>query len=73
MVFVEFLVVAIYVVYQVGELQGKRVFIFGVGFIGCLIVSVVKILGVAEIVCVDVSFRFFSLGKEMGADVFVNL
>ena len=44
----------------------------GVGPIGCLIVSAVKTLGAAEIVCADVSPRSLSLGKEMGADVLVN-
>lgn len=73
MVFVELLVVVIYVVYEVGDLQGKCVFIFGVGFIGCLIVSVVKMLGVVEVVCVDISICFFLLVWQMGVDMLVNL
>ncbi len=72
MAFAEPLAVAIHAAHQAGELQGKRVFISGVGPIGCLIVSAVKTLGAAEIVCADVSPRSLSLGKEMGADVLVN-
>lgn len=66
MAFAEPLAVAIHAAHQAGELQGKRVFISGVGPIGCLIVSAVKTLGAAEIVCADVSPRSLSLGKEMG-------
>lgn len=54
------------------RVTGQAVFISGVGPIGCLIVSAVKTLGAAEIVCADVSPRSLSLGKEMGADVLVN-
>ena len=72
MAFAEPLAVAIHAAHQAGELQGKRVFISGVGPIGCLIVSAVKTLGAAEIVCADVSPRSLSLGKEMGADMLVN-
>lgn len=45
MAFAEPLAVAIHAAHQAGELQGKRVFISGVGPIGCLIVSAVKTLG----------------------------
>ncbi|EPN7387801.1 L-idonate 5-dehydrogenase [Escherichia coli] len=72
MAFAEPLAVAIHAAHQAGELQGKRVFISGVGPISCVIVSAVKTLGAAEIVCADVSPRSLSLGKEMGADVLVN-
>ncbi|MGC7979279.1 zinc-binding dehydrogenase, partial [Salmonella enterica] len=55
-----------------GDLQGKRVFISGVGPIGCLIVSAVKTLGAAEVVCADISTRSLSLARQMGADTLVN-
>ena len=45
MAFAEPLAVAIHAAHQAGELQVKRVFISGVGPIGCLIVSAVKTLG----------------------------
>ena len=47
-------------------------FISGVGPIGCLIVSAVKTLGAAEVVCADVSPRSLSLAQQMGADTLVN-
>lgn len=42
MAFAEPLAVAIHAAHEAGDLQGKRVFISGVGPIGCLIVSAVK-------------------------------
>ena len=48
------------------------VFISGVGPIGCLIVSAVKTLGAAEIVCADISSRSLSLAQQMGADTLIN-
>mgnify|MGYP000679859937 CR=1 FL=1 len=48
------------------------VFISGVGPIGCLIVSAVKTLGAAEIVCADISPRSLSLAQQMGADTLIN-
>lgn len=57
MAFAEPLAVAIHAAHEAGDLQGKRVFISGVGPIGCLIVSAVKTLGAAEVVCADISAR----------------
>jgi L-idonate 5-dehydrogenase len=68
MAFAEPLAVAIHAAHQAGDLQGKRVFISGVGPIGCLIVSAVKTLGAAEIVCADISSRSLELAQKMGAD-----
>lgn len=45
MAFAEPLAVAIHAAHEAGDLQGKRVFISGVGPIGCLIVSAVKTTG----------------------------
>lgn len=72
MVFAEPLAVAIHAAHEAGDLQGKRVFISGVGPIGCLVASAVKTLGAAEIVCADVSPRSLSLAAQMGADTLVN-
>lgn len=72
MAFAEPLAVAIHAAHEAGDLQGKRVFISGVGPIGCLIVSVVKTLGAAEVVCADISTRSLSLARQMGADTLVN-
>lgn len=72
MAFAEPLAVAIHAAHEAGDLQGKRVFISGVGPIGCLIVSAVKTLGAAEIVCADISPRSLSLAQQMGADTLIN-
>jgi L-idonate 5-dehydrogenase len=72
MAFAEPLAVAIHAAHEAGDLQGKRVFISGVGPIGCLIISAVKTLGAAEIVCADVSPRSLSLAAKMGADTLIN-
>lgn len=72
MAFAEPLAVAIHAAHQAGDLQGKRVFISGVGPIGCLIVSAVKTLGAAEIVCADISPRSLELAKKMGADTLLD-
>ncbi|SUG21745.1 L-idonate 5-dehydrogenase [Salmonella enterica subsp. arizonae] len=60
MAFAEPLAVAIHAAHEAGDLQGKRVFISGVGPIGCLIVSAVKTLGAAEVACADISARALS-------------
>jgi L-idonate 5-dehydrogenase len=72
MAFAEPLAVAIHAAHQAGDLQGKRVFISGVGPIGCLIVSAVKTLGAAEIVCADISPRSLELAQKMGADTLLD-
>lgn len=72
MAFAEPLAVAIHAAHEAGDLQGKRVFISGVGPIGCLIVSAVKTLGAAEVVCADISPRSLSLAQQMGADRVVD-
>lgn len=72
MAFAEPLAVAIHAAHQAGDLQGKRVFISGVGPIGCLIISAVKTLGAAEIVCADISPRSLEMAKQMGADTLID-
>lgn len=67
MVFAEPLAVTIHAAKQGGDLQGKKVFISGVGPIGCLAVAAVKALGAAEIICSDISQRCLDLALEMGA------
>ncbi|OAT76544.1 L-idonate 5-dehydrogenase [Mangrovibacter phragmitis] len=65
--FAEPLAVAIHAAHQAGDLEGKRVFISGVGPIGCLIAAAVRTLGAAEVVCADISERSRQLAQEMGA------
>ncbi|OOF59861.1 L-idonate 5-dehydrogenase [Rodentibacter myodis] len=67
MVFAEPLAVTIHATKQGGNLEGKKVFISGVGPIGCLTVAAVKTLGAKEIVCTDISQRCLDLALEMGA------
>ncbi|NIF20982.1 L-idonate 5-dehydrogenase [Candidatus Pantoea multigeneris] len=67
MVFAEPLAVCIHATQQGGEMSGKRVFISGVGPIGCLIAAAAKARGAAEIVCSDVSERSLGMAKQMGA------
>lgn len=68
MVFAEPLAVCIHAVNQAGNLQGKRVFVSGVGPIGCLTVAVAKAQGASEIVVADLSQRCLDIALQMGAD-----
>jgi L-idonate 5-dehydrogenase len=72
MAFAEPLAVAIHAAHQGGNLQGKRVFISGVGPIGCLVTAAVKQLGASEILCADVSERSLVMASEMGATETIN-
>lgn len=67
MTFAEPLAVTIHAAKQGGDLKGKKVFISGVGPIGCLIVASVKALGAEQIICTDVSQRCLDLALQMGA------
>jgi len=69
MVVAEPLAVAIHAAKQPGEVKGKKVFVSGVGPIGCLLVAALKALGAGEIVCADLSPRCLDIAGEMGADV----
>jgi L-idonate 5-dehydrogenase len=69
MVFAEPLAVAIHAAKQPGEVNGKRVFVSGVGPIGCLLVAALKALGASEIVCADLSPRCLDIAREMGASI----
>lgn len=68
MVFAEPLAVAIHAAQQPGGVAGKKVFVSGVGPIGCLLVTALKALGAAEIVCADLSPRCLAIAAQMGAD-----
>lgn len=68
MVFAEPLAVAIHAAKQAGDLSGKRVFISGVGPIGCLITAAVNALDAKEIVCADISLRCLEIARQMGAN-----
>jgi len=72
MVFAEPLAVCIHATHQAGELTGKRVFISGVGPIGCLIAAAAQVGGAAEVVCSDISARSLHMAKQMGATQVVN-
>lgn len=67
MVFAEPLAVCIHAANQGGDLQGKKVFISGVGPIGCLIAAAAKAKGAAEVVCADISERSLAMAVAMGA------
>lgn len=67
MVFAEPLAVCIHATNQAGDLQGKKVFISGVGPIGCLIAAAAKARGAAEVVCADISERSLAMAVAMGA------
>ncbi|MTD27526.1 L-idonate 5-dehydrogenase [Erwinia sorbitola] len=67
MVFSEPLAVCIHAANQGGDLHGKKVFISGVGPIGCLIAAAARAKGAAEVVCADVSERSLAMATAMGA------
>ncbi|PJG86103.1 L-idonate 5-dehydrogenase [Conservatibacter flavescens] len=67
MVFAEPLAVCIHAVKQAGDISGKKVFISGVGPIGCLVVAAAKVLGAKEIICTDLSQRCLDIAHQMGA------
>ncbi|MBP2168375.1 L-idonate 5-dehydrogenase [Erwinia toletana] len=72
MVFAEPLAVCIHAANQAGDLSGKKVFISGVGPIGCLIAAAAKAKGASEIVCADVSERSLSMAEKMGATSLIH-
>ena len=72
MAFAEPLAVAIHAAKQAGNVENKNIIVSGVGPIGCLLVSALKVLGAKEIVCVDVSEKSLSLAKKMGGTKFIN-
>lgn len=67
MVFAEPLAVCIHAANQGGDLHGKKVFISGVGPIGCLIAAAAIAKGALEVVCADVSERSLAMATAMGA------
>lgn len=72
MAFAEPLAVTIHAAKQAGDLAGKRVFVSGVGPIGCLVVAAIKASGAKEIVVSDLSRRCLDLALEMGATKALN-
>ncbi|CAI0713410.1 L-idonate 5-dehydrogenase [Serratia quinivorans] len=48
-------------------MTGKKVFVSGVGPIGCLLVAALRALGAGEIVCADLSPRCLDIAQKMGA------
>lgn len=72
MVFAEPLAVCIHATHQAGDLQGKKVFISGVGPIGCLIAAAARARGAAEVVCTDISERSLVMANAMGATMTMN-
>ncbi|CAI1576757.1 TPA: L-idonate 5-dehydrogenase [Serratia marcescens] len=68
MVFAEPLAVAVHAAKQPGDVTGKKIFVSGVGPIGCLLVAALKALGAAEIVCADLSPRCLAIARQMGAN-----
>ena len=67
MVFAEPLAVCIHAVKQAGNITDKKVFVSGVGPIGCLVVAAAKVLGAKEIICTDLSQRCLDIATQMGA------
>lgn len=72
MVFAEPLAVCLHATHQAGDLNGKNVFISGVGPIGCLIAAAAKAQGAAQILCADISERSLSMASAMGATRTIN-
>ena len=72
MVFAEPLAVCLHALNQAGGVAGKRIFVSGVGPIGCLIVAAAKASGATEIICSDISLRARELAKTMGADIVLS-
>ena len=63
---------AIYAGMQSGVELGDVVVVVGVGFSGQIIAQVVKKMGAAKVICVDVVDGKLNLAKKMGADIVLN-
>ncbi len=72
MAFAEPLAVAIHAVNQAGDVKGKRLFISGVGPIGCLVLLAAKASGAREVIVADLSQRCLDLAVQLGADKALN-
>jgi len=64
--------VALHAVHRAGVVEGEPVAVTGCGSIGLLIVQIVKALGCAPVVAIDVADKQLALASELGADVAVN-
>lgn len=63
---------AIYAGMQSGVELGDVVIVVGVGFAGQIIAQVVKKMGAAKVICVDIVDGKLALAKKMGADIVLN-
>lgn len=63
---------AVYAGMQSGVELGDVVVVVGVGFAGQVIAQVVKKMGAAKVICVDVVDGKLELAKKMGADLVLN-
>lgn len=63
---------AIYAGMQSGVELGDVVVVVGVGFAGQIIAQVVKKMGAAKVICVDIVDGKLDLAKKMGADLVLN-
>lgn len=63
---------AIYAGMQSGVELGDVVVVVGVGFAGQIIAQVVKKMGAAKVICVDIIDGKLELAKKMGADIVLN-
>ena len=63
---------AIYAGMQSGVELGDTVVVVGVGFAGQVIAQVVKKMGAAKVICVDIVDGKLELAKKMGADIVLN-
>lgn len=63
---------AIYAGMQSGVELGDTVVVVGVGFAGQVITQVVKRMGAAKVICVDIVDGKLELAKKMGADIVLN-
>ena len=70
--FAEPLAVAFNGVRQLGELFGKSLLVMGAGPIGCLCVSVAKLMGIETVTVVDVRQEPLDICLRMGADEVCN-
>lgn len=63
---------AVYAGMQSGVELGDTVVVVGVGFAGQVIAQVVKKMGAAKVICVDIVDGKLELAKKMGADIVLN-
>lgn len=62
------LAIALHAVARAGNLLGKRVFVSGVGPVGCLIAAVARLNGAASVAVSDMEEFPLSVAVKLGAD-----